>query len=385
MLRNMALSLNALIALTACASVELPNLVADDVRLSEGATAQIKQLNVELSEPAGRATSAKVEFIGQTAMAGEDFTAFSGTVTWPKGEKVAQLALEVRGDSTYEPDETLWVSFSEPEHVLLPNPFFTVTLENDDSYAGADSGYVTPTSYPGKTLVWAEEFDGSSLSSSSWNYETGATGWGNNELQFYRNDPSNVRVDNGRMIITARKEQFGGAEYTSARVTTKGKREFQYGRIDIRAKLPKGQGLWPALWMLGANISQVGWPACGETDIMELIGHQPNKVHGTAHWGVQGSGVSTYRTGTFTLSEGDFSQAYHVFSLVWVENSLQFLVDDQLYHTINVSHVSPATYRHNAPFFFIANIAVGGNWPGAPDASTVFPQSMYVDYIRVFQ
>jgi beta-glucanase (GH16 family) len=306
-------------------------------------------------------------------------------VTWPKGEKVAQLALEVRGDSTYEPDETLWVSFSEPEHVLLPNPFFTVTLENDDSYAGADSGYVTPTSYPGKTLVWAEEFDGSSLSSSSWNYETGATGWGNNELQFYRNDPSNVRVDNGRMIITARKEQFGGAEYTSARVTTKGKREFQYGRIDIRAKLPKGQGLWPALWMLGANISQVGWPACGETDIMELIGHQPNKVHGTAHWGVQGSGVSTYRTGTYTLSEGDFSQAYHVFSLVWVENSLQFLVDDQLYHTINVSHVSPATYRHNAPFFFIANIAVGGNWPGAPDASTVFPQSMYVDYIRVFQ
>jgi len=269
--------------------------------------------------------------------------------------------------------------------VLLPNPFFTVTLENDDAYAGADSGYVTPTSYPGKTLVWAEEFDGSSLSSSSWNYETGATGWGNNELQFYRNDPSNVRVDNGRMIITARKEQFGGAEYTSARVTTKGKREFQYGRIDIRAKLPKGQGLWPALWMLGANISQVGWPACGETDIMELIGHQAHKVHGTAHWGVQGSGVSTYRTGTYTLSDGDFSQAYHVFSLVWVENSLQFLVDDQLYHTINLSHVSPATYRHNAPFFFIANIAVGGNWPGAPDASTVFPQSMYVDYIRVFQ
>ncbi len=371
------------LAMVACGTTEVPYLVADDVRLDEGNATLVRNLNVELSEPAPRATSARVEFIGQTATAGEDFTAFSGTVTWPKGEKRAVVELEVRGDSAYEPDETLWASFSQPEHVLLPNPFFTVTLENDDPYSGADSGYVTPTTYPGYSLVWAEEFDGAALNSANWNYETGATGWGNNELQFYRNDPGNVRVENGRMIITARKEQFGGAEYTSARVTTKGKKEFQYGRIDIRAKLPKGQGIWPALWMLGANISQVGWPTCGETDIMELIGHQPNKVHGTAHWGT--TPPSTYRTGTYTLTEGDFSQEYHVFSLIWVENSMQFLVDDQLYHTVNVGHVSPATYRHNAPFFFIANVAVGGNWPGSPDASTVFPQSMYVDYIRVFQ
>ena len=371
------------LAFVACGTTEVPYLVADDVRLDEGNATLVRSLNVELSEPAPRATSARVEFIGQTATAGEDFTAFSGTVTWPKGEKRAVVDLEVRGDSAYEPDETLWASFSQPEHVLLPNPFFTVTLENDDAYSGADSGYVTPTTYPGYSLVWAEEFDGAALNSANWNYETGATGWGNNELQFYRNDPGNVRVENGRMIITARKEQFGGAEYTSARVTTKGKKEFQYGRIDIRAKLPKGQGIWPALWMLGANIGQVGWPACGETDIMELIGHQPNKVHGTAHWGA--APPSTYRTGTYTLTQGDFSQEYHVFSLIWVENSMQFLVDDQLYHTVNVGHVSPATYRHTAPFFFIANVAVGGNWPGSPDASTVFPQSMYVDYIRVFQ
>ena len=369
---------------TACASPELPFLVADDLRIAEGNSPRELVVGFELSEPAPREASARVELIGQTATAGEDFSSYTGTVNWEKGQKQAEIRIGILGDTAHEPDESLWVSFSEPKGTLLPNPFFTLTLENDDAYSGADSGFVSPTSYPGYSLVWSDEFDGSVLNTESWNYEIGNSGWGNNELQYYRSGPSNVSLENGRMIITARKESFSGADYTSARITTQGKREFQYGRIDIRAKLPKGQGIWPALWMLGANFSQVGWPACGETDIMELIGHQPNKVHATAHWGAQGAG-STYRTGTFTKPQGDFSQSYHVFSMIWVEGSLQFLVDDQLYHTVNNSHVSPATYRHNAPFFFIANIAVGGNWPGSPDASTVFPQSMFVDYIRVFQ
>lgn len=383
-MRNYVLLSSALLLL-ACRTAEVPVLVADDLRISEGDAAREVVFPVHLDAPAPRAASVNVELVGQTATSGEDFAPLSSTLSWSKGEQDAEVRFTVNGDSDYEDDETLWVGFSQPSEVLLPNPFFTVTLENDDPYSGSDSGYVTPTSYPGYTLVWNEEFDGSSLNSADWNYETGGHGWGNNELQNYRNDPSNIRVENGRLIITARNESFGGNAYTSARVTTQGKKEFQFGRIDIRAKLPKGQGIWPALWMLGSNISTVGWPACGETDIMELIGHEPHKVHGTTHWGVQGSGVSTYRTGTYTLQQGDFSDAYHVFSIIWVQDNIKFYVDDQLYHTVSVSHVSPATYRHNAPFFFIANVAVGGNWPGSPDATTVFPQSMYVDYIRVFQ
>ncbi|MEY2971900.1 MAG: hypothetical protein RL738_741 [Bacteroidota bacterium] len=383
-MRNLMLLSTTLLFL-ACRSADVPVLVAEDLRVAEGHTDREVVFPVHLNAPAPRAASVKAELVGQTATAGSDFAPMSTTVSWAKGEQDAEVRFTLKGDSMYEEDETLWVGFSQPDEVLLPNPFFTVTVENDDPYSGSDSGYVSPTSYPGYSLVWNEEFDGSALNTANWNYETGAGGWGNNELQHYRNSPSNVRVENGRLIITAQKENFGSSEYTSARVTTQGKKEFQYGRIDIRAKLPKGQGIWPALWMLGANIGTVGWPACGETDIMELIGHEPHKVHGTTHWGVQGSGVSTYRTGTYTLQQGDFSDQYHVFSIIWVENNIRFYVDDQLFHTVSVSHVSPAEYRHNAPFFFIANVAVGGNWPGAPDATTVFPQSMYVDYIRVFQ
>lgn len=383
-MRNLML-LSTTLLLLACRSADVPVLVAEDLRIAEGHTDREVVFPVHLDAPAPRAASVKAELVAQTATAGSDFTPMSTTVSWAKGQQDAEVRFTLKGDSTYEDDETLWVGFSQPNEVLLPNPFFTVTIENDDAYSGSDSGYVTPTSYPGYSLVWNEEFDGSALDPANWNYETGGHGWGNNELQHYRNDPGNVRVENGRLIITARNEPFGGNGYTSARVTTQGKKEFQYGRIDIRAKLPKGQGIWPALWMLGSNISTVGWPACGETDIMELIGHEPHKVHGTTHWGVQGSGVSTYRTGTYTLQQGDFSDQYHVFSIIWVENNIRFYVDDQLYHTVSISHVSPAEYRHNAPFFFIANVAVGGNWPGSPDATTVFPQSMYVDYIRVFQ
>lgn len=383
-MRNLLL-LSTALTLMSCRTAEVPVLVGEDLRITEGDSDREVVVPVHLDAPAPRAASVKVELVGQTSTSGEDFAPMSSTLSWAKGEQDAEVRFTIKGDTDYEDDETLWVAFSQPSEVLLPNPFYTVTLENDDPYSGNDSGYVTPTSYSGYALVWNEEFDGTSLNSADWNYETGGHGWGNNELQNYRNDPSNIRVENGRMIITARKEQFGGSEYTSARLTTQGKKEFQFGRIDIRAKLPKGQGIWPALWMLGSNISTVSWPACGETDIMELVGHEPHKVHGTTHWGVQGSGVSTYRTGTYTLQQGDFSDAYHVFSIIWVQDNIRFYVDDQLYHTVSISHVSPATYRHNAPFFFIANVAVGGNWPGSPDATTVFPQSMYVDYIRVFQ
>lgn len=374
------------LAFASCEPAEVPTLNADDVQMVEGDDSQSLEFILSLSTPAPKEVSFDYTTTDQTATAGEDYVATSGTVVISKGDSEAVIAIEILGDHETEFDETFWLSYSNGENVNIPDPFNTITLANDDNGVDtSDAGYTTPTSYPDMTLVWSDEFNGTGLNTDDWNYETGASGWGNNELQYYREGSSNVFVDNGKLVITAKEESFGGAPYTSARITTQNKQEFQFGRIDIRAKLPFGQGVWPALWMLGANINTLNWPACGEIDIMELIGHEPEQVHGTAHWGEVGS-PSTYMTGTYTLSDGtDFSDEYHVFTLKWSQDLMQFFVDDNLYHTISKTNVNPATYRHNAPFFFIFNVAVGGNWPGYPDATTQFPQHMLVDYIRVFQ
>jgi beta-glucanase (GH16 family) len=235
------------------------------------------------------------------------------------------------------------------------------------------------------TLVWSDEFLGKTLDNGSWTCETGGSGWGNNELEYYTNSLNNSFLTGGYLVIEARKETMGSNNYTSARIISKDKKTFTYGRIDIRAKLPKGQGIWPALWMLGNNISQqgFGWPACGEIDIMELLGHEPSKVYGTVHWGISGQG-STHIGGNTTLATGDFSGSFHVFSLQWNTSKLTFLVDDVAFFTANKTDVG-ANYPFDKPFFFIMNVAVGGNWPGNPNTSTTFPQRMLVDYVRVFQ
>jgi len=248
-----------------------------------------------------------------------------------------------------------------------------------------DQGYSTPLEYAGMTRIWNDEFDGTALSEASWTYEigTGSNGWGNNELQYYRKE--NTTVADGYLTIEARKETFSGQSYTSSRLITQDKFDFKYGRVDIRATLPEGQGIWPALWMLGANFSSVGWPRCGEIDIMEMIGGsgRENDVFGTLHWDNAGEYACTCGQGHYILSSGTFADEFHVFTLVWDESSIKWYVDDNLYHTINTSPADLEEFREN--FFFLFNIAVGGNLPGSPDASTVFPQHMIVDYVRVFQ
>ena len=253
--------------------------------------------------------------------------------------------------------------------------FGTVTLEN---------GYKTPDNYPGYNLVWADEFNGTSLDANSWTYEVGRGewGWGNNELQYYHDGEKNAVVADGKLTITAKEESAGDANYTSARLITRDKKEFQYGRVDIRARLPQGQGIWPALWMLGSNIGTVSWPACGEIDIMEAVGHKPNEVFGTAHWGK--SVPSTYNSKKYRLTSGDFTDSFYVFSIIWEKDKIEWYVNDVKYHTITPVNTG-SIYPFNNPFFFIFNIAVGGNLPGSPDATTRFPQTMEVDYIRVFQ
>jgi hypothetical protein len=243
-----------------------------------------------------------------------------------------------------------------------------------------NTGYSTPLNYPNYTLTWQDEFNGTSLSS-DWIHEigNGSWGWGNNELQYYRQQ--NTSVENGYLTIRAKQEYYGGFNYTSSRIITKGNFFHKYGRIDIRAKLPYGQGLWPALWMLGENISSVGWPSCGEIDIMEMIGgngYNNRTVHGTIHW--ESNGHASYG-GHNSLSSGMFADEFHVFSIIWNQNSITWYRDDIQYHTVDINNLS--AFHNN--FFFIFNVAVGGNWPGSPDATTVFPQTMIVDYIRVFQ
>jgi beta-glucanase (GH16 family) len=258
--------------------------------------------------------------------------------------------------------------------------FDTVSV-NVDSLI--NQGYSTPLSYPNMTLVWNDEFDGNSLSS-DWTYDigNGNWGWGNNELEYYRTD--NATVENGLLTITAKQESFGGQNYTSSRIKTQGLKSFKYGRIDIRAKMPFGQGIWPALWMLGDNISTVSWPACGEIDIMEMVGGTATDktVHGTAHW-ADASGSRAQNGSSNSLSNGRFNDEFHVFSIVWDTNSIKWYRDNIQYHVLNTTPADLAEFDER--FFFIFNVAVGGNWPGNPDATTVFPQKMIVDYVRVFQ
>lgn len=241
-------------------------------------------------------------------------------------------------------------------------------------------GYVSPMSYPGYTLIWNDEFDGTSLNLADWTYEIGGGGWGNNELQYYRAE--NTSVANGLLTINVHEENFGGRNYTSSRIKTQAKQFFQYGKIDIRAVLPRGQGLWPALWMLGESFAQVGWPASGEIDVMEMIGGsgREDTVHGTVHWQQAGSHASY--GGSHTLSGETYADKYHVFSIEWDSTTIRWLLDGVQYHVIDITPSELSELQ--GEFFFIFNVAVGGNWPGSPDATTLFPQRMLVDYVRVF-
>jgi beta-glucanase (GH16 family) len=244
-------------------------------------------------------------------------------------------------------------------------------------------------------LVWSDEFaqpDGSSPDPTKWGYDigNGSSGWGNNELEYYTSRTNNARIQNGQLVIEADQESYGGENYTSARMLTQGKWSWAYGRMEASIKLPRGQGIWPAFWMLGTNIDSVYWPTCGEVDIMENIGNTNDQAHahGTIH-GPQnggdyngGAGVG----GTYTLPGGGaLADAFHLYAVEWTTNQIKWYVDSTLYFTATPSSLpSGGVWVFTAPQFLILNLAVGGNWPGNPDATTVFPQQMLVDYVHVY-
>lgn len=224
-------------------------------------------------------------------------------------------------------------------------------------------------------LVWSDEFNGTSVDQSKWNFETGNLNV-NHEEEYYQ--PQNATVANGNLVITAKNETVGGFPYTSARMNTKGKFAVAYGKIEARIKLPTGAGLWPAFWMLGVNIDTVSWPACGEIDIMEHI-NTDSLIYGTMHWSVAGQQAS-YGENLDSSPAG-----YHVYSVVWDSNSIKWYVDDKLYVTGNIANDINSTDAFHKPFFIILNLAVGGDWPGQYVDTARLPASMYVDYVRVYQ
>lgn len=244
------------------------------------------------------------------------------------------------------------------------------------------AGQAAGTRLPGWTLDWNDEFDGNALDRSIWAVETGGHGFGNKELQYYTDRPENVRVTNGNLVIEARRERYGDNDYTSARLKTAGLKETRYGRYEARIKVPKGQGIWPAFWMLGANIGQAGWPRSGEIDIMENIGKEPGIVHGTLH-GPGYSGAHAFGKPS-ALTSGAYADEFHVFAVEWEPGEIRWYRDGIHYHTARPDMVK-GEWVFDHPFFVLLNLAVGGEWPGYPDSTTVLPQQMLVDYVRVYR
>ena len=228
-------------------------------------------------------------------------------------------------------------------------------------------------------VTWQDEFNGNHIDNSKWNFERGNNnGWGNNELEYYTNRPQNAFIRNGNLVIRAVKENFEGFQYTSARMTTQNKFHTVYGKFEVRAKLPQGQGVWPAFWLLGQNIAQVGWPACGEIDIMELIGKDPKHNHGSTHQ----PGADT--TSAYT-DNGGFHNNYHVYAANWQPGKIEFSVDGHIYNTVTRANTNGNWVFDGNQMFILLNLAVGGNWPGNPDGSSHFPQELIVDYVRVYE
>jgi len=241
--------------------------------------------------------------------------------------------------------------------------------------AGAPPGF--------SRLVWSDEFNGTTINTANWGYDLGNGGFGNNELENYTNRPENARIENGMLIIEARRENLGGSAYTSARLKTQGKQSFGINTwVEARINAPEGQGIWPAFWMLGNSISTVGWPSCGEIDIMEMQGQNPFQNFGTIHW-ADANGQHASFGGTFHSSTS-LAAGFHTFAVSRTASTITWYVDRVQYAQANIAGGINSTSEFQGSFFILLNVAVGGNFVGSPDGTTVFPQQMQVDWVRVW-
>ena len=268
----------------------------------------------------------------------------------------------------------------------------SMTIESSSSSETVSSSSSETTSSssaePAAQYLWNDEFDGESIDLNKWTFDigTGASGWGNNEWEYYTDRKENAYVKDGVLHIRAQKEDYEGQKYTSARMLTKGKFSFKYGTVEARIALPTGKGIWPAFWMLGENFDTVGWPACGEIDIIEAVNTE-NKIYGTNHWAngaeyaTYGNNTGNYRNQKFDL---DITQ-FHTYKFTWDEKYIRMFVDDFMYHEILIEGNEGDTEEFHKQFFFLLNVAVAGNWPGFEVDDSQFPNEMLVDYIRVIK
>lgn len=274
--------------------------------------------------------------------------------------------------------------------ILAAGLFCAATWPQTNSGAAASSSLKTASG--NWQLTWSDEFNGANGSvpdPTKWTLVTGGNGWGNDELEYYTARLENAHIEDGNLVITALKEDYTDTKgvtrnYTSARMQTMGKFAQAYGRFEARIKIPYGQGIWPAFWMLGADMPTAHWPGAGEVDIMENIGREPGTVHGTIHGpGYSGSkGIGA----PYSLPSGRFADDYHVFAIEWEPNQIRFYVDDHLYETRTPADLPAGTkWVYDHPFYILLNCAVGGRWPGNPDATSTFPQKMLIDYVRVYK
>lgn len=367
----------------------LPKISIDDVTRSEGNTATLFSFPVSLNKASSKTVTVNYATAEGFAKANEDFTQAMQTISFLPYETQKAISITVTGDDIKEGNDDFKILLSGAVNAIIEKATGNGVIENDDSRVPfTNTGYDAPTNYSGYTLSWADEFNSTSLSTTIWSFENGdgcpnICGWGNNELEYYTNRTDNLFFQDGKMIIEARKEDFSGKSYTSSKILTRGKKVFKFGRIDIRAKLPKGKGIWPAFWLLPQNNIFGGWPKSGEIDLMEMIGHEPGRTYGTLHFG-PGPG-STQLGRNYTLPSGIFNDEFHVFSLEWKQDQVKWLVDGVSYSTYTIADFGTNNYPFNEDFFLIINMAVGGNWPGNPDSSTYLPQWLIVDYVRVYQ
>ena len=263
---------------------------------------------------------------------------------------------------------------------LLSRMVFVLVLLSMLVSCSAPSAKITPPE--GYKLLWSDEFDGKEINLKNWTYDLGAGGWGNGEAQYYTNRPENARIEDGMLVIEALQEKYEDSYYTSARLKTQGLQTFQYGRIEARVKVPAGKGLWPAFWMLGSNFPTAGWPDCGEIDIMEYIGKEPDLVMGTLHGpGYSGAlGFSQWNRQTFNIADD-----FHTYAVDWQTDRIDWYFDGQLYHTVKREDVGQREWVFDQPFFIILNLALGGQLPGPIGLDVTFPKQYLVDYVRVFE
>jgi hypothetical protein len=363
------LSFASLLLLLICCKKEATNSITpvisspSSISVSEDIPGGKATINLATLKSVDKLVTVYYSTSDSSAISGLDYQAVShGQVQMQAGINYASILIPIYSDTSQKHDLVFKVHLDSVINATLQNRDIRIKIVNVDY----------------SNLVWSDEFNDTTINTSNWNFEQGNNnGWGNGELEVYTNLPANAYISSGSLVIKAIST---GGGYTSARMTTQNKQTFTTGRIEIRAKLPQGKGIWPAIWMLGTNISTVNWPKCGEIDIMELLGQNPAKMYGTVHYDYGGH---QSKGGNHELLSGSFADSYHIFSLIWQPHHLKWLVDNQVYFSVSDSEINGFSF--DLPQFFIFNIAVGGSWPGSPDNTTIFPQTMQVDYIRVYQ